>query len=83
MRMKSRPHVKPEDLLYHEELGALMTSVHLARHKRSKEYRYGAVSFLKLLDEGKIPTPPDPGVQLDLDVYREALRRHRALLAGG
>jgi hypothetical protein len=83
LKQNSRPHVRPEDLLYHEELGALMATIHLARYKRSKEYRYGAVSYLKLVDEARIPNPGGPEVERDLAVYREALRRRAPPLEVG
>lgn len=73
---ENKLHVRPQDRHYHEEIGLRMASVFFALYKRQKTYHYGEVSYLKLLDEGKLP--PDPGamVQRDLDIYRQATREY-------
>lgn len=75
---KNRPHVKPQDRYYHEEIGLRMTSIYFVRHKTKKEYHYGDVSYLKLLDEGKLPPDPGEELQRDLDIYRLVTREHAA-----
>lgn len=82
-RDRNRPTVRPEDLLYHEQIGALMSPLYMERYKRQREFRYGAVSYLKLLDEGKLPVPDKEQARRDLEIYREAVSRHPALLAAG
>lgn len=80
---RNRPTVRPEDLLYHEQIGALMSPLYMERHKRSRQFLYGAVSYLKLLDEGKLPMPDNEQTRRDLEIYRETIARHPAPLALG
>lgn len=80
---RNRPTVRPEDLLYHEHVGALMSPLYMERYKRSRQFLYGAVSYLKLLDEGKLPMPDKEQTRRDLEIYREAIARHPALRAAG
>lgn len=82
-RDRNRPTVRPEDLLYHEQIGALMSPLYMERYKRSRQFLYGAVSYLKLIDEGKLPMPDDEQTRRDLEVYREASARYPPALATG
>lgn len=80
---RNRPTVRPEDLLYHEQIGALMSPLYMERYKRSRQFLYGAVSYLKLLDEGRLLMPDNEQTRRDLEIYREATARHPAPLAAG
>lgn len=78
-----RPRIHRADHLYHEQLAALMRAIHTQRYGVQKIYGYGAVSHLRLLDEGKVRGTGDEAEQRDLAVLREALRLHAKLQEDG
>lgn len=74
-----RPRIRHADLLYHDQLAALMRAVHTRMYGVQKIYGYGAVSHLRLLNEGHVKPKGGEAEERDLAVLREALRIYQKL----